>query len=97
LKVYYRSGGTAPKQSSHEKGVGILPPRQLTKQYKYHRFCQELAAIGFGPDRYEDEMMEERDIQYFKRLSMHLAGDNTEAYNNFQASIEVESVRPELT
>jgi hypothetical protein len=48
------------------------------KPHKDYRFCQDLAAIGFGPDRYKDEKMEEWDIQYFKRLSMHVAGGNNE-------------------
>jgi hypothetical protein len=79
LTVYLHSSESRPKRDSCEDDAGTLPLSRRMKPSKYYRFCQDLAAIGFGPDRYEDEKLEEWDIQYFKRLSMHIAGGNNES------------------
>lgn len=65
-----------PKRESYEKDKGT--PRQV-KPHKNYRFCQDLAVLGFGPDTYDDGRLEEKDIQYFKRLSMYIAGDRNKA------------------
>lgn len=57
----------------------MLPRRRPEKLDQCYRFCQDLAVLGFGPDRYDDTRMEEKDIQYFKRLSMYTTSDHTES------------------
>ncbi|KUJ06415.1 uncharacterized protein LY89DRAFT_412240 [Mollisia scopiformis] len=75
LIVYSRNAESRPKRDLCEDQSSNLHSSQQKRPLKYHRFYQDLAVLGFGPDRYEDEMLEERDIKYFKRLSIRFASD----------------------